>query len=112
MGRRVIFALLLALGLAAEKPAPVTKAPRKIQSPEPEYTEEARAKRIEGSVLLKGEIGTDGRVTNIRLARGLGHGLDQKAVECLRKWQFAPATRQGEPVTVQANFEINFRLLR
>ena len=112
MRRRLSFALLLAFGLGAEKPAPVTTAPRKILSPEPEYTEQARTKRIEGSVVLKGEIGTDGRVTNIRIARGLGHGLDQRAVECLRKWKFESAMRQGEPVTVQANFEINFRLLR
>jgi TonB family protein len=88
----------------------MTKAPQRVSSPAPEYTDEARAKRIEGSVLVRGVIGTDGRVTNIHVARGLGHGLDQKAVECLRKWIFKPAVRDGEPVAVRANVEINFRL--
>lgn len=111
MCTRLVLALALAFSLAAEKPAPVTKAPRRISSPAPEYTDEARAKRIEGSVLLRGVIEADGRVTNIRVARGLGHGLDQKAVDCLRKWTFEPAVRDGEPVAVKANIEINFRLL-
>ena len=110
MCARLVLAFLFALSLAAEKPAPVTTAPQKVSSPAPEYTDEARAKRIEGSVLLRGVIGTDGRVTNIGVARGLGHGLDQKAVECLRKWIFKPAVRDGEPVAVKANIEINFHL--
>ena len=110
MCARLVVVFLLALLLAAEKPAPVTKPPRTISSPAPEYTDQARAKRIEGSVLLRGVIEADGRVTNIRVARGLGHGLDEKAVECLRKWIFKPAIRDGEPVAVKAHIDINFRL--
>jgi periplasmic protein TonB len=49
-------------------------------------------------------------VTEIKVTRGLGKGLDEKAVECLRKWRFSPATRHGEPVPAKATVEIVFRL--
>jgi TonB family protein len=110
MCARLVLTFLLALSLPGEKPAPMTKAPQRVSSPAPEYTDEARAQRIEGSVLLRGVIGTEGRVTNISVARGLGYGLNDKAVDCLRKWIFKPAVRDGEPVAVKANVEINFRL--
>ena len=59
---------------------------------------------------LSAVIAADGAVTEIKVIRGLGHGLDEKAVECLRKWTFTPATRHGEPVPAKTTVEINFRL--
>ncbi|HWY59656.1 MAG TPA: energy transducer TonB [Terriglobales bacterium] len=55
-------------------------------------------------------VGTDGRVRDIRVARRLGRGLDEKAVEAVKQWKFEPAMYEGKPVAVQINVEVNFRL--
>jgi len=77
---------------------------------DPEFTADARQAHIQGTVLLYMKVGTDGRAHDIRVIRGLGHGLDEKAMECLAKWEFQPALKDGEPVAVAATVEINFRL--
>jgi len=56
----------------------------------PVYTTEARLAKIEGDVVLGALINEKGRAKNIRVIRSLGHGLDEKAVACLRKWRFQP----------------------
>jgi TonB family protein len=81
-----------------------------IDKTEPEYTEEARHAKYQGTVLLRVEIDPTGMATNIKVQRGLGLGLDQKAVEAVRKWRFKPGTKDGNPVTVEATIEVNFRL--
>jgi TonB family protein len=85
-------------------------APRVLYSPDPSYSEEARKAKYQGTVVLWTVIGADGRPRDIRLARSLGMGLDQKAIEALRQWKFEPALKDGHPVPVQINVEINFRL--
>jgi periplasmic protein TonB len=85
-------------------------APRVRYKVEPQYTEDARQSRIQGTVVLYTRVGTDGKAHDIRVVRGLGHGLDQKAVECLERWEFAPALQDDEPVATAASVEINFRL--
>ena len=57
---------------------------------EPEYSEEARKAKYQGTVLLYIEVDTDGRATNIRVVRSLGLGLDEKAIEAVKKWKFKP----------------------
>lgn len=76
----------------------------------PEYTREAREAKLEGAVILSAVIGADGVPASIAVVRGLGMGLDEKAVECLGKWCFQPATRDGKPVPMEVRFEIDFRL--
>jgi TonB family protein len=78
---------------------------------DPEYTEEARVAKYSGTVVLYLEIAPEGVAQNIRVVKGLGLGLDEKAVEAINKWRFKPGTKDGEPVTVMANIEVNFRLL-
>jgi periplasmic protein TonB len=85
-------------------------APRPIYDPDPEYSEEARKAKYQGSVLLWAIIGPDGRPRDLRIARSLGMGLDQKAVDAVTKWRFAPAIKDGQPVAVQVNIEVSFRL--
>jgi TonB family protein len=85
-------------------------APIVIHKVEPEYTEEARAAKYQGTVLLYIEIGPEGTATNIKVQRSLGLGLDEKAVECVKQWRFKPGQRDGKPVTVAATIEVNFRL--
>lgn len=85
-------------------------APRVVSAPDPEYSEEARKAKYQGVVVLWLVIGPDGKPRDIRIARPLGMGLDQKAVEAVRRWVFEPGTKDGHPVAVQLNVEVNFRL--
>jgi periplasmic protein TonB len=86
-------------------------APIVIYKVEPEYSEEARKAKFQGSVLLFVIIDEHGNPRNIRVIRPLGLGLDQKAVEAVEKWKFSPGKKDGKPVPVQAEVEVNFRLL-
>lgn len=67
--------------------------------------------KLEGTVILSLLVGADGVPSGIRLVRGLGSGLDEKAVECLMQWRFSPAQdTNGKPKPTRATVEINFRL--
>jgi TonB family protein len=85
-------------------------APRLIRKIDPEYSEEGRIAKFEGSVILYAEIDPDGVPQNIEVRRGVGLGLDEKAVEAVRKWRFKPGLKEGRPVTVAATIQVNFRL--
>ena len=85
-------------------------APMLVSRTEPAYTEEARAAKYQGTVLLGIEVGPDGLAHNIHVIRSLGLGLDEKAVEAVGNWQFKPGTKDGQAVTVIATIEVNFRL--
>ena len=85
-------------------------APVLIHKVEPDYTEEARKAKYQGTVLLYVEIDPNGTATNIRVQRSLGLGLDEKAVEAVKQWKFKPGQKNGQPVTVAATIEVNFRL--
>jgi TonB family protein len=86
-------------------------APRLIQKIEPEYTDEAREAKLQGSVVLAIEVGADGFVQEAQVERGLGLGLDENAVAAIRQWQFSPALKGGQPVAVAAKVEVNYRLM-
>ncbi|HEY1343120.1 MAG TPA: energy transducer TonB [Bryobacteraceae bacterium] len=86
-------------------------APALLLKVEPEYSEEARKAKYQGTVLLYVEVDPAGRATNIRVERSLGLGLDEKAIEAVKKWKFMPGKKDGRPVTVAALIEVNFRLL-
>ena len=86
-------------------------APRLLSKVEPEYSEVARAAKYQGTVTLQVEVGPDGLAHNVQVVRSLGMGLDQKAIDAVSRWQFQPGTKDGQPVTVLANIEVNFRLL-
>jgi periplasmic protein TonB len=85
-------------------------APRLIYGPEPEYSEEARKSKYQGTVVLWLILRADGRPHDIRVSRSLGMGLDEKAVEAIRQWKFEPARKDGIPVAVQISVEVSFRL--
>jgi TonB family protein len=85
-------------------------APRAIFSPDPEYSEEARKAKYQGTVVLYVVVGADGRPHDLRVTRSLGLGLDEKAIEAVRTWRFDPAKKDGQAVAVQVNIEVNFRL--
>jgi TonB family protein len=87
------------------------KPPMALSMPMPSYTQEARDARIEGIVLLQAIVRKDGTVDSFKVLRGLGYGLDESAIDTVAKrWRFQPGTLNGQPVNVQANIEISFRL--
>jgi protein TonB len=86
-------------------------APALLYKVEPEYSEEARKAKYQGVVVLYVEVDPSGKAVNPRVIRSLGLGLDEKAIEAVRKWKFRPGYKDGKPVTVAATIEVNFRLL-
>ena len=86
--------------------------PRIRRQVDPQYTADAMRAKIQGVVLLAAVVQRDGRVTDIRVIRSLDQsfGLDMKAIEAARKWEFYPGTRFGEPVPVLVNLELTFNL--
>jgi len=86
-------------------------APKLTYKLEPEYSEEASAAKYQGQVTLYVEIGPDGLAHNIQVTRGLGLGLDQNAIDAVQQWKFQPGMKDGQPVTVAATIQVNFRLL-
>lgn len=86
-------------------------APMILSKTEPEYSEEARKAKYQGTVVLMIIVDDKGMPQNIRVVRPLGLGLDEKAIEAVQKWRFRPALKDGRPVKVEATVEVNFRLL-
>lgn len=86
------------------------KAPHVVENIEPEYTKDAKARKIQGTVLLRLVVSADGLPENIKVTRSLDPGLDENAVGAVTQWRFAPATKNGEPVAVEATIEVNFKL--
>jgi TonB family protein len=86
-------------------------APGVIFKVEPEYSEEARKAKFQGTVLLSIVVDDKGQPRDIKVVRSLGLGLDEKAVEAVQKWRFRPGLRNGKAVPVYATVEVNFRLL-
>ena len=85
-------------------------APRAIYAPDPEFSDEARKAKYQGTVVLRVVVGVDGRAHDIVLQRSLGMGLDERAMDAIRQWRFDPARRDGIPVAVLVNIEVTFRL--
>jgi TonB family protein len=81
-----------------------------VSKPTPEYTDEARRARIEGTVALELEFTAAGEVRVLRVVRGLGHGLDETAQQAAVRIRFKPAQSDGRPVDSRATVLITFRL--
>jgi periplasmic protein TonB len=86
-------------------------APTVLFKVEPEYSEEARKAKFQGTVVLSVVVDEKGNPKDLKVMRALGLGLDQKAIEAVEKWKFRPGLKDGRPVSVFATIEVNFRLL-
>jgi TonB family protein len=86
-------------------------APAVIYKTNPGYTKEALQAKLEGSVTLKIVVGSDGVPKNIQVAKSLGLGLDEKAIEAVSQWKFRPGQKEGQPVNVVATIVVNFKLV-
>jgi len=107
--------LLAAIGMA-EAPRVYTiedgaTAPRVIDRTAPEYTEQARLARLNGTVVVKLIVEPDGTLRDVHVSKAIGLGLDEKAVEAVKCWQFAPGSVDGKPVAVLTTVPVNFQLL-
>ena len=85
-------------------------APRAVYAPEPEYSEEARKAKYQGTCVLSLVVGADGRPRDMNVTRSLGLGLDEKALQTVKTWKFEPALKDGKPVAVLISVEVEFRL--
>lgn len=85
-------------------------APKVLYDPDPAYSDVARRAGYQATVVLWLVAGMDGRAHRIRVQHGAGMGLDQEAIEAVKLWRFQPATKDGQPVPVMINVEVNFRL--
>lgn len=84
--------------------------PRIVYQTEPEFSEHARKKKISGTVQLSCVVDINGDVRDIKIEHSLEKSLDQAAIAALRLWKFEPATKDEQPVAIQTNVEVSFRL--
>jgi len=92
------------------KPGKGITLPRATYNPNPEFSEEARKKSVEGVVVLSMVVTSEGNTDQIHITHGIGYGLDEKAAEAVSKWKFQPATKDGKPVSVEIAVEVAFHL--
>lgn len=83
---------------------------RLIYRIEPAYTEDARANKIEGTVMLSVSIDPQGQVQDVQVTKPLYPSLDESAVQTMRKWRFEPAIKDGQPTSKRVSVEMIFNL--
>ena len=86
------------------------KAPKPVYMPDPEYTDRARKKKINGSVTLAMIVTAEGNVRDLKVINSLDKGLDKQALGAVSTWRFEPATKDGKPVAVHLNVDVTFKL--
>jgi TonB family protein len=92
------------------RPGSGIEAPRLLREVKADYTEEARRRGMTGEVVMEIVVARDGTVGDVKILRPLGGGLDERAVQAVRQWRFAPATRKGSPVDVLVEVAVEFKL--
>jgi periplasmic protein TonB len=92
------------------RPGSGIEAPRLLREVKADYTEDARRRGITGEVVMEIVVARDGSVGDVKILQRLGTGLDERAVQAVRQWRFAPATRKGLPVDVLVEVAVEFKL--
>ena len=92
------------------RPGSGVEPPRLLREVKAQYTEDARTRGVTGDVILEIVIRSDGSVGDVKVLRGLGFGLDERAVTAVRSWKFSPAKRLGTAVDVIVEVEVEFSL--
>ena len=98
-------------GLAVVRPGPGVTPPQLLYKVEPEFSEEARKAKYQGVVVLSIQVDVSGTVRAVRVQKGLGLGLDEKAMDAVSHWRFRPGLRNGKPVVTEATVQVTFQLL-
>jgi len=102
--------LVFITAATSKQAAPVVSAARVIRAVEPEYSKKAREASVQGTVLLQIVVNEKGKAVDIAVLSPVGFGLDENAIDAVKKWEFEPGKKSGEPVPTWANIEVNFRL--
>ena len=92
------------------RPGSGVTPPRLLKEVRADYTDEARRANVEGEVVLEIVVRRDGTVGDVRILQRLGSGLDQRAVQAVRQWQFAPSRLRGAAVDVIVEVSVEFKL--
>jgi TonB family protein len=87
------------------------KQPQILDKTKPKYTEDARRNKIQGVVVVSAVFRLDGTISDLKVVRGLGYGLDEEAIKAAAKIRFVPGQRNGKSVNVRAVLEFTFSLL-
>jgi TonB family protein len=98
------------MGGGPYRPGSGVTPPRLLKEVRADYTDEARRANLTGEVVLEIVVKRDGTVGDVRILQRLGSGLDQRAVQAVRQWRFAPATLKGVPVDVIVEVGVEFKL--
>ena len=98
------------MGGGPYRPGSGVTPPRLLKEVRADYTDEARRANLSGEVVLEIVVRRDGSVGDVRILQRLGSGLDQRAVQAVRQWRFAPATLKGTPVDVIVEVGVEFKL--
>jgi TonB family protein len=85
-------------------------APKATYMPDPEYSESARKKKINGTVTIAMIVTPEGKVRDLKVVKGLDKSLDKQALAAVSTWRFEPATKDGKPVAVHLSTDVTFRL--
>ncbi|HEY3615301.1 MAG TPA: energy transducer TonB [Candidatus Sulfotelmatobacter sp.] len=93
-----------------DRAIPGVTAPKPVYHPNAEYTDKARKKKIQGSVVVTIVVTDEGTVRDARIVSGLAKDLDKQALKAVSAWKFEPATKDGKPVAVRIRVEVDFRL--
>jgi TonB family protein len=99
-----------ASGIVPRKIGGGVSAPVLIYSAVTEYTEQAKKDKVDGTVLVNFWVDEQGMTKHVHVRRGVGDGLDEKAVEAVNQYRFKPAMKGGKPVLVEMNSEVNFKI--
>lgn len=117
--KRILAVALLATmttvaGYAQTKPYKMSdegvKAPVLIKETKPKYPDEAKQRRVQGSVEVEAVVKTDGSVGDVTVTKSLDPQLDEAAVSATKEWQFRPGTKEGKAVDVLVQIELTFTL--
>jgi protein TonB len=117
----VIACLFVGNALSAQQPPDGTSdvvyeigngvtAPKPISTPDAEYTDRARKKKINGTVIVTMIVTPEGKARDVKVIKSLDKELDKQAIAAVSKWTFEPATKDGNPVAVHLKAEVSFRL--
>jgi protein TonB len=97
-------------GGGAYRPGKGVTPPRVIYQTDPEFSEEARKAKYQGTCVLGLVVDANGHPTQIRVLSALGMGLDEKAIESVKNWKFEPGKKDGHDVAVEIAVEVDFHL--
>jgi TonB family protein len=93
--------LFIASGIVPARPVSIN---------DPDYTDSARRKKINGQVILAVALNAQGAIDQVRVVRSLDPGLDQASIDAVKQWKFEPATKDGKAVPVQFEVDTQFRV--